>query len=621
MRGFLQATAVAAVLVTCGQVSADESASSAIGRKIDSLSLPDHHGKVRELAELRGERLLVVAFLGVECPLAKIYAPRLVSLAADYEAKGVKFVAIDSNLQDSLTDIATFARAHNLSFPLLKDMNNRVADSFGATRTPEVFVLDAQDTVRYAGRIDDQYGFRTGAGYAKPRLERSDLVAALDELLAGKDVGRPLVKAEGCLIGRVKHQPHGDVTYSNQIARILQKRCQECHRAGEVAPFAMDSYDEIVGWAETIREVVNEGRMPPWFANPAHGSFGNDARLTDEEKQLVSTWVANGCPEGDRAQLPPPRQYVQGWRIGEPDQVIYMADEPYTVPAEGTVAYKYFTVDPGWKEDKWVQATESRPGSPAVVHHIIVFILRPGSEDAMMSGLGGYAPGNPVDIHPPGVATFVPANSKLLFQLHYTPNGTEATDRSMIGIKFADAKSVKKKLYGDAVGNLTLKIPPGDPNYEVQAHHKFRRDMLLLNLTPHMHLRGKDFRYVLEYPDGHSRVLLDVPNWDFNWQIRYEFAEPILAPKGAVIRCTAHYDNSADNPANPDPTITVRYGDQTWEEMMFGFYASIDPNEDLSAKLAARATQDQSGDAEKPATSSAPASGSETTLEGDTGGR
>ena len=272
------------------------------------------------------------------------------------------------------------------------------------------------------------------------------------------------------MIGRVKHEPHGDVTYSNQIARILQKRCQECHRAGEVAPFAMDSYDEIVGWAETIREVVNEGRMPPWFASPAHGTFGNDARLTAEEKELVSTWVANGCPEGDRAQLPSPHNYAQGWRIGEPDQVIYMADEPHNVPAEGTVAYKYFTVDPGWKEDKWVQATESRPGSPAVVHHIIVFILRPGSDDAMMSGLGGFAPGNPVDVHPPGVATFVPANSKLLFQLHYTPNGTETSDRSMIGVKFADPKTVKKKLYGDAVGNLMLKIPPGEPNYEVEAH-------------------------------------------------------------------------------------------------------------------------------------------------------
>jgi hypothetical protein len=170
--------------------------------------------------------------------------------------------------------------------------------------------------------------------------------------------------------------------------------------------------------------------------------------------------------------------------------------------------------------------------------------------------------------------------------MHYTPNGTATTDRSMIGVKFADPKTVKKKIHGDAVGNLSLKIPAGEANHEVKAQHKFRRDMLLLNLTPHMHLRGKDFRYVLEYPDGHSQILLDVPNWDFNWQLRYEFAEPILVPKGSILRCTAHYDNSAENLANPDPTKTVRFGDQTWEEMMFGFYASIDPKEDLTAVIA-----------------------------------
>ena len=607
MRGMLQVAAVAAALVACGQVFADQSPDNSVGRKIDGFSLPDIHGTVRELSAFSDSKLLAVAFLGTECPLAKQYAPRLAALAAEYESKGVQFVAIDSNLQDSLADIAQFAKAYNLSFPVLKDMSNRVADAFGATRTPEVFLLDAGRVVRYAGRIDDQFGFKTGAGYAKPRLERRDLAAAIDEMLAGKSVSKPCTKAEGCLIGRVKHEPRGDVTYSNQIARILQKRCQECHRDGEVAPFAMESYDEIVGWAETIGEVVEQERMPPWYASREHGKFGNDARLTDEEKQLIATWVKNGCPEGDRGQLPPPREFAKGWRIGEPDQIVYMSDEPHPVPAEGTVEYKYFTVDPGWKEDRWVQATESRPGSPAVVHHIIVFIVKPGASDPMMAGLGGYAPGNPADIHPEGTATFVPANSKLVFQMHYTPNGTATTDRSMIGVKFADPKTVKKRIHGDMVGNLSLKIPAGDPNHEVHAKHKFRRDTLLLNLTPHMHLRGKDFRYVLDYPDGRSEVLLDVPNWDFNWQLRYEFAEPVLATKGSVLRCIAHYDNSPENLANPDPTAVVRYGDQTWEEMMFGFYASIDPSEDLTTKVVA----DPGPPGEKPA------AGSENARDGD----
>jgi peroxiredoxin len=614
MRGTLQVAAVAVALVASGQALASDPALGSVGRKIDTFSLPDTHGKTQELTQLSDGKLLVVAFIGTECPLAKQYAPRLGALAAEYESKGVNFIAIDANLQDSLAEIAQFARMYDLKFPVLKDMSNRVADAFGATRTPEVFLLDVNRVVHYAGRIDDQFGFKTGAGYAKPRLERRDLAAAIDELLAGKPVSQPMIKADGCLIGRVKREPHGEVTYSNQIARIVQNRCQECHRAGEVAPFAMESYDDIVGWAETIREVVDQGRMPPWFASPDHGKFVNDARLTLEEKAFIATWVDNGCPEGDRSQLPPPREFAKGWRIGAPDQVIYMDEKPYDVPAEGTVEYKYFTVDPGWTEDKWVQATESRPGNHAVVHHIIVFIKRPGADDQMMTGLGGYAPGNPADVHPLGTATFVPAGSKLLFQLHYTPNGTATTDRSMIGVKFADAKTVKKKIHGDAVGNLSLKIPPGESNYEVSAKHKFRRDMLLLNMTPHMHLRGKDFRYVLDYPDGRSEVLLDVPNWDFNWQLRYEFAEPVQVPKGSVLRCIAHFDNSAENLANPDPTSEVRFGDQTWEEMMFGFYASIDPTEDLTLKVAAEAPQ---GD--KPATGDAGPAGARdgTTLERD----
>ena len=255
------------------------------------------------------------------------------------------------------------------------------------------------------------------------------------------------------------------------------------------------------------------------------------------------------------------------------------------------VDYQFFTVDPGWTEDKWIQASESRPGNRSVVHHIIVFVPRKtgGGDSAGRGGIGGYAPGITPTICPPGTAMFVPAGSKLVFQLHYTPNGSEQDDRSMIGIEFADPKTVKKSVRGGVVGDVGFKIPPGDANYEVEAKHMFLKDTLLLNLTPHMHLRGKSFKYEAEYPDGTSEVLLDVPSYDFNWQLRYMLAEPKLMPKGTRLRCTAHFDNSADNLANPDPTKEVTFGDQTWEEMMFGFYTSIDPKEDLSKKEVADA--------------------------------
>ncbi len=577
--------ALAALGCSLALAHAADTAGTPIGKKIENFTLPDFHGKPHSLAQYDGKPL-VVAFLGTECPLAKTYAPRLRELAAEFGKQGVAFLGIDANMQDALTEIGTYARIHGIEFPILKDNNNEIADRFGAVRTPEVFLLDKDHVVRYWGRIDDQYGFKTGAGYVKPKLNERFLANAVGEMLAGKEVSRPVVKADGCFIGRVtKQSPHGEVTYSKQIARIMQNRCVECHRAGEVAPFTLGSYDEVVGWAETIREVVQEGRMPPWFADPKFGHFANDCRLTDEEKLAISTWVENGCPQGNPADLPEPRKFVDGWQIGEPDQIVYMSDKPYKVPAEGVVEYQFFTVDPGWTTDKWIQATESRPGNRSVVHHIIVFVQSKNERDAgQRGGIGGYAPGMTPNYAPPGTALFVPAGSKLVFQLHYTPNGSEQEDRSMVGIRFADPKTVKKMVRSGAVGDVSFKIPPGDANFEVKAKHLFLKDTLLLSLTPHMHLRGKDFKFEAEYPDGSREVLLDVPNYDFNWQLRYMLTEPKLMPKGTRLHCTAHYDNSADNLANPDPTKVVTFGDQTWEEMMFGFYASLDPKQDLSVE-------------------------------------
>jgi peroxiredoxin len=587
MMGRFWQGALIVAIACCGSLAtAADTSGTPIGKKVESFSLPDFHGKAHSLDDYK-DQLVVVAFIGVECPLAKSYAPRLRDLAAEFEKQGVTFLAVDSNLQDSLTELGAFARINNLTFPVLKDLNNEVADRLGAVRTPEVFLLDKERVIRYWGRIDDQYGFKTGAGYVKPKLTHRDLAEAITEVLAGKEVSKPVVKADGCFIGRVaKQKPHGEVTYSNQVARVMQNHCVECHRPGEVAPFSMTSYDEVVGWAETIREVVQEGRMPPWFADPKHGHFINDARLSDEEKQQICTWVENGCPQGDVKDLPEPRKFVEGWQIGEPDQVLYMSDKPFTVPAEGTVNYQFFTVDPGWTTDKWIQSTEARPGNRSVVHHIIVLVAPSGGggDGARNGGIGGYAPGMTPTISPPGTATFVPAGSKLTFQLHYTTNGVQQDDRSYVGIKFADPKTVKRMVRGGLIGDVGFKIPPGDGNYEVRAKHMFLKDTMLLNLTPHMHLRGKDFKYEAEYPDGSREVLLDVPNYDFNWQIRYMLTEPKLMPKGTRIYCTAHFDNSAENLANPDPSKEITFGEQTWEEMMFGFYTSVDPKQDLTVE-------------------------------------
>ncbi len=550
-----------------------------VGKTIADFQGTAADGQAWSLAQSADAQLLVVVFLGTECPLVQHYAPRLEKLAQDYGARGVRFVGIVSNVQDSTEEIAELVREHGLTFPVLKDDGARAADALGATRTPEVFVLDQTRTVRYHGRIDDQ----GRVGFVRLQVDRHDLALALNELLDGKPVSQPELPPIGCLIGRQRAVAAAPtVTYAQQISRIFQQRCVACHRSGEIGPFAMDNYDDVAGWADMIREVVEQERMPPWFASPAHGKFSNDARLTSEEKQAIFAWVDAGAPLGNPSDLPEPRQFVEGWNIDQPDQVIAMADQPFDVPAEGTLDYKHFVVDPGWTEDKWLTAAEVRPGARSVVHHVFVLCFPPGKNDAFKIAfdgglIGGYAPGTPAFQAEPGLARRIPAGSKIVFQMHYTPNGRAQQDLTRVGFKFCAASEVEQEVEVRGASYWLFRIPPGAENHEIRSRHTFTRDEILRNLLPHMHLRGKSFRYVARFPDGTSEVLLDVPRYDFNWQIQYEFAEPKLMPKGSVLECTAHYDNSAGNPANPDPTATVTPGEQTWHEMMIGWYSVMTP--------------------------------------------
>jgi hypothetical protein len=504
-------------------------------------------------------------------------------MAREFGPKGVAFLGIDANEQDGITQIAHLAREHHIEFPILKDVGNAVADQLGAQRTPEVFVLDEKRVVRYWGRVDDQYG----VGYSRPRLTRRDLAVALEELLAGKPVSQPVGHPEGCFIGRVRRDAgKRDVTYSKQVARILQARCVSCHRTGSIGPFVLTSYKDAAGWAATIREVIEQERMPPWRADPKYGVFANDARLPDREKKLIYEWIDHGCPEGDPKDLPKPISFVEGWRIPKPDLILSMP-EPFTVPATGEVPYQYFAVDPGFKKDKWVKASEGQPGNRSVVHHMIVFVQPPGSQPLSETGgfggqfLAGGVPGLPPMILDEGDARFIPAGSKLVFQMHYTPNGTEQKDQSRVGLVFAEPKSVVRELKSDMALNFKFQIPPGAHHYPVEAEFRFRQDSLLYSLMPHMHLRGKSFRFEAVYPDQKREILLDVPHYSFDWQNQYVLAKPKLMPEGTVLHCVAHFDNSKDNLSNPNPKETVTWGDQTWQEMMVGYIVSSLAYQDL----------------------------------------
>ncbi|MFO0903999.1 MAG: redoxin domain-containing protein [Pirellulales bacterium] len=569
--------AVAATVATwraAEQATAAEPTPSQVGRKVQDFSLRDIHGKVRSLAEFDAPAVVVV-FLGADCPLAKLYAPRLESLQARYRDRGVAFVAVNSNVQDSLTEVAAYARRHELSFPVLKDAEQHAARDFHATRTPEAFLLDRDRVIRYHGRIDDQYA----VGTARPKAHREHLASALDELLAGKPIAVAATEPTGCPIDFVDQTPpHGDITYYKHVAPILNARCVECHRDGEIAPFPLARYEDLPGWGATIVEVIQSKRMPPWNANPDFGHFANDARLSDAERTTLLTWIENGMPAGDPADAPPPPRFVEGWRMPQPDQVLAIREKPVDVPAEGTINYQYFEVDPGWTEDKFISAAEARPDNRAVVHHIIAYIKAPGDDDFRKRGiLVGYAPGSDPAVFPDGLVRHVPAGSKIVFEMHYTANGSPQQDRSYIGLKFVDKSQVKKVVHNGFAANGEFVIPPQASNHPVNASRTLPRDLLLLSLTPHMHVRGKSFRYEAVYPDGRREVLLDVPRYDFNWQLSYALAKPKLLPKGTRLECLAHFDNSEDNPANPDPNRAVRWGDQSWEEMMIGFFDAMTP--------------------------------------------
>ncbi len=586
--------ACVAILALVGPTSGETA--TTIDRQIHEFELQDFRGKRYSLADHAATNVVVVAFLGTECPLAKLYGPRLAALAAEYEPRGVAFLGINSNSQDSITEIAAYARRHDVGFPLLKDPGARVAEQFGAERTPEVFVLDGQRRVRYHGRIDDQYG----VGYSRNKPQREDLKIAIDELLADKPVSLPVTEAVGCFIGRpAKPRADSSVTYSNQIARIFQKHCIECHRDGEIAPFTLTNYEDAAGWAETIAEVVRNGRMPPWHANPQYGHFANARRMSDDEKQLVYQWFNAGAPQGDPAELPPPRTFVSGWRLPrKPDQVVAMSEQPFSVPAEGTVEYQYFVADPGFKEEKWVAAAEVQPGNPAVVHHAIVFIRPPdGARFKGYGWLAAYVPGQREMVLGDGLARRVPAGSKLVFQMHYTPNGSPQQDVTRIGLIFADPASVRDEVVTLMALNRKFEIPPYADDHQVETSlRRFPKDGRLLGMAPHMHFRGKSFRFVARQGDR-AEVLLDVPHYDFNWQHGYRLAEALPLAGVDRIDCIAHFDNSEDNLVNPDPSATVRWGDQTWQEMMVGFFEVAVPVETPLARAGTADTETQTVEA------------------------
>lgn len=592
-RPLAAAFAVLATVFSATLSKAGQPRERLLGRKVGDFVLTDvTTGKPWKLSEQIGRaEALVLYFNSTECPVTNRYLSGLNRLRASLAGKKVIIVAINSNQHDTAKDIRKHAREYGLKIPVLHDPKGQVARSLAATRTAEAIVLDRYRKVRYRGVIDDRYE----RGVTRPRAQNKFLADAIDAVLKGRSVKTAITDVEACPLNLAPQEkagkPLAKITYSEHAASIIQRRCQACHRPGGVGPFELMTFEDARSWATSIREVVTQGLMPPWHADAPHGHFANDRSLTDEEYATLLDWIDGGVLEGDRSKLPEPRTFPDSWSIGTPDLVAKMekaVDVPAEVPELG-VPYKYIWAGKPFEREAWVKAAEVRPGAVEVVHHASVYIVPAGVKIRLVNDerpggllndlrsplndlphLVSYVPGDNAFVHREGLAMRIPRGARLLFEMHYTPTGRKATDRTKVGLKFAD-EPPKHEVFGTAAINYWFSIPPGAANHPVSARTaRFKRDSVLLTMNPHMHYRGKSFKYELVERSGRRSLLLHVPNYDFEWQTTYVLAEPIEIPKGSRIECSATFDNSPDNPFNPDPTVRVGWGEQTWQEMMLG---------------------------------------------------
>lgn len=559
-----------------------------IGKRLADWEVRTLDGRSRQLAPGPGRRGLVVAVTSSSCPLSRKYAPVLARLEADYQARGFDFVFLAPVTTDSPESVAALAKAQGWQGEIVLDPRHETAGVLGVRSTTEVLVYDAARTLIYRGAIDDQYGL----GYSRAAAQTRPLAKALEAVLAGHSPEVTATTAPGCVVEAPAQvaealRPKVPVTYHRQIARLIQRHCVECHREGGLAPFPLQRYEDVIAHAGTIRRQVDRGVMPPWFAASGHDiAWSNDRSLTAEDRAELLAWLEGDRPAGDPAEAPLPLKFPTEWTIGKPDLVLQIP-QPIAIPAEGVMDYQQRVVSTELTEDRWVSAVEIQPTAPAVVHHVLVFVRPPKDaakrrgDDAVDEGSGffaAYVPGNAWERLPEGFGKRLPAGSRLRFQIHYTPNGQATTDQVRIGLKFRTSPP-RHSVHVIGLANPLLKIPAGASRHAEQAGSPVPHEARILAFLPHMHLRGVAFRYEVQEPGGAFRTLLDIPRYDFNWQLTYRCAEPVRVPAGSRLRATGWFNNSASNPANPDPTREVRWGLQTYDEMLLGYVEYYFPEE------------------------------------------
>ncbi|MEE6247688.1 MAG: redoxin domain-containing protein [Pseudomonadota bacterium] len=563
----VRATAVLVALVL--------STSGVQAMRVDNFVLLDHKGDAHDLYYHKNASAIVIMVQGNGCPIVRNALTDYKALRDQFADAGTQFFMLNSNLQDRRETIAAEAEKYGIDMPVLHDETQLIGESLDLVRTGEILVIDPKTwQIAYRGPINDRQV------YERQKNEASEHFAAdaIDAVLAGEPVALAKRDAIGCLINFAqKNKAHEQISYAETIAPMLQEKCVVCHTEGGLGPWAMSDYNMVRGFAPMIREVVRTKRMPPWHADPHIGVFKDDKSLSIEQKQTLVHWIEAGAPRGEG---PDPLAEVKitqtQWPLGEPDLVLNIPE--YTIPASGVVEYKFPRVKNPLDVGVWVRAATVLPGDREVVHHILA-----GSIDADTSAqkrnsgvfdnyLIGYAPGNESNVFPVDTGVYIAPGGEFTFQLHYTPVGRETIDRSKIGLYFHQEQP--KNFYRqDVVINPAINIPANTARHQEVSYYEFDRPAEIHDLVPHSHYRGVASKFEIVHADGRKETILSVPNYDFNWQRTYEFVEPKRVEAGARLVHTTWYDNSANNPGNPDPNINVPWGLQSWDEMLYGAFS------------------------------------------------
>lgn len=588
-------------LTPTGAARADDPVSTnRLGMRAANLSFPTADGKTFSLRDLGDKKAVVLVFLSFECPNSNNYAPILADMARAYAGRGVAFVGVCCAEEETAASVVQRAEAFKLGFPVFKDKDCAAAEALKAEITPEAFLLDSNLVLRYRGRIDNSFAARLKRNL---QVTSHDLRRALDEVLAGQQVSVPATESVGCPIRMPREiKSTGAVTYYRDVLPILQKHCQDCHRPGEVGPFSLMNYRQAVNWASDLKDYTRSGQMPPWKISEGL-PFHNERRLSAQDLATLAAWADHGTPEGDPREAPPARSFVSGWQLGQPDLVL-TPQEDFVLGPDGRDMFRCYVLPTHLAEDKFVVAVDVRPGNPAVVHHTLNFIdtqgrgreleqqaqakaktkkdgeydRGPGYSVAMgigfvpQNGLSGWAPGQMARWLPKGYGWKLPRGADVVVQVHYHRNGRVERDRTQIGLYFAKKSEGMKPYKGGVIAGQLLFIPPGAKEFKVDGSVTVREDCVLHSVMPHMHLLGRKIKVTLTTPEGETKTLLAIRDWDYNWQETYFLKEPLPLKAGTKLRVDAVYDNSSANPNNPNnPPRIITAGEQTTNEMCFVF--------------------------------------------------